>query len=914
MNTSYIKSFSLARVKFGLLCKIVCMIVVFGYLFQVGFNSSYSVASGIIPPNNPPSDIAPNPNFFNYCSATGQLDNSTTCFLATLAAIDNARAQEGVGPMVLPSNYLSLPPSEQLFVATNAERVGRGLLPFEGLTQQLDDAALQGAETDSDPSLPSGYSWLSVGSNWAGGIPSVLGADYEWMYYDGYGSFNLDCTSPNAPGCWGHRDNILNPNYQCNPCTMGAADYIGSSYSPSYATIMVGDNSGTQYSYIYSFQQQQGSLTPEPYITSISPSVVPANSSATITVNGTNLANTVEIQIDGQNITNITQVSNTQVKFVAPSLPAGEYNITVITPGGETSYSSNSLLSYATAPGNVNNLQGVPGNQSVTLVWQAPTSNGGAVITGYEVSVYQGATLIKTINTTNTYINIGSLTNNTSYSFYVFAQNVVGTSAPESVSSLTPQSDYSPTVLMLTPNTGSILGNYKITIIGSSFTNATSVKFGNVTANFSIISDGLISATVPSVTSASTVTVTVGNPSGVSQGSSSQFNYVLTDVFTPIKPIRVVDTRYNSGYQDQNSTLGPQGTITAQLAGIDGIPASAVAVAANVTVANSTTNFGYLTIWPTGQSRPTTSNINFGFSAIANMQTLVLGNNDSVSIYNAIGYVDVIIDVYGYYSPVNSTSTSGFFNPIGPIRVADTRSYTGNNYQDASSTLTPGSSITVNFGNVSGLPNNISAVLLNVTATNTTSNNGYLTIYPSSNSMPATSNLNWYAGQTIANSVIVSVSATDTITITNSKFGSVDVIVDLYGYFTSNSANGYTFYPVSPLRICDTRLNSSVLTPCQGLTLGKSSVLNIALTQTPYATYAAEAIVANDTVTNNTNWSYLTLWPQGSNMPTTSNINWVAQETIANSATVAEGNPGVSIYNFTGYTDVIVDLQGLYLM
>ena len=36
-----------------------------------------------------------------------------------------------------------------------------------------------------------------------------LAAMYGWMYYDGPGGYNLDCTSPSDSGCWGHRDAIL---------------------------------------------------------------------------------------------------------------------------------------------------------------------------------------------------------------------------------------------------------------------------------------------------------------------------------------------------------------------------------------------------------------------------------------------------------------------------------------------------------------------------------------------------------------------------------------------------------------------------------------------------------------------------------------------------------------------------------
>jgi hypothetical protein len=46
-------------------------------------------------------------------------------------------------------------------------------------------------------------------SNWAGAFANAPAAYYEWMYYDGYESGNVDCERPTDPGCWGHRHNIL---------------------------------------------------------------------------------------------------------------------------------------------------------------------------------------------------------------------------------------------------------------------------------------------------------------------------------------------------------------------------------------------------------------------------------------------------------------------------------------------------------------------------------------------------------------------------------------------------------------------------------------------------------------------------------------------------------------------------------
>lgn len=129
-----------------------------------------------------------------------------TCQSAVVQAIDNARAAEGVRPMALPSDYASLNENQQLFVLADLERVDRGLPGFDGLSSDLDRMAQAGAVANNDPMGPSGASW---GSNWAGGEASALLADYDWMYDDGPGSPNLDCTSANAGGCWAHRVNVL---------------------------------------------------------------------------------------------------------------------------------------------------------------------------------------------------------------------------------------------------------------------------------------------------------------------------------------------------------------------------------------------------------------------------------------------------------------------------------------------------------------------------------------------------------------------------------------------------------------------------------------------------------------------------------------------------------------------------------
>jgi hypothetical protein len=179
-------------------------------------SSPSSTGEGSIPadyastaPDPPSADIAADPDLTVACRSQ---EVATTCIDATVSAIDNARAEEGIGPMVLPADFAELTPSEQLFVMVDCERVDRGLTPIAGELTSLDQVAAGAAQDQSDPSVPSGgIAGLSV-SAWAGNWALTEDAGdalYEWMYDDGLGSINVDCTGADQSGCWIHRDNIL---------------------------------------------------------------------------------------------------------------------------------------------------------------------------------------------------------------------------------------------------------------------------------------------------------------------------------------------------------------------------------------------------------------------------------------------------------------------------------------------------------------------------------------------------------------------------------------------------------------------------------------------------------------------------------------------------------------------------------
>ncbi|HMC38654.1 MAG TPA: hypothetical protein VKI19_03265 [Acidimicrobiales bacterium] len=157
----------------------------------------------------PPASVAPSVTFQQACWVVPV--NPATCDAAALGDVNRARAAEGYGPLPLPSNYGSLSLRQKVIAVADAERTSRGL-PAMPENANLDSMAQAGAVANggqgTDPTGPYGYSW---GSNIAWGDPTALSADFGWMYDDGPNSENIDCSYAGAPGCWGHRINILAP-------------------------------------------------------------------------------------------------------------------------------------------------------------------------------------------------------------------------------------------------------------------------------------------------------------------------------------------------------------------------------------------------------------------------------------------------------------------------------------------------------------------------------------------------------------------------------------------------------------------------------------------------------------------------------------------------------------------------------
>ncbi|MER6777416.1 MULTISPECIES: hypothetical protein [unclassified Streptomyces] len=84
------------------------------------------------------------------------------------------------------------------------------------------------------------------------------------------------------------------------------------------------------------------------------------------------------------------------------------------------------------------------------------------------------------------------------------------------------------------------------------------------------------------------------------------------------------------------------------------------------------------------------------------------------------------------------------------------------------------------------MPKGVTAVALNMTVTNP-QEAGHLTAYPSGQAAPSTSSVNFAAGQTVANAVIVPVGPDGKITVRNGGWKPADVVIDVLGYYSRDS-------------------------------------------------------------------------------------------------------------------------------
>ncbi|MEV6581624.1 PKD domain-containing protein [Streptomyces sp. NPDC051582] len=380
------------------------------------------------------------------------------------------------------------------------------------------------------------------------------------------------------------------------------------------------------------------------------------------------------------------------------------------------------------------------------------------------------------------------------------------------------------------------------------------------------------------------VTVTLTDVKGATSSAERTVQVAYTPAgYTAVRPTRILDTR-TTGSPVEGGSATPIDVPVHYYSSGPHHTAGASAVVLNVTVTGATEDT-HLGVWPSGQSRPVTSNVNVKAGGTSsNTVTVPVGADGKVSAQLNSGKAAIIVDYVGHYQP----NAGQRFTPLAPARVLDTRT--------AGGALGGGQTRTVKVAGVNGIPADATAVTLNLTGTGATEN-AHVIAYAEADTRPATSNLNLERGKDKSNQAIVPVGPNGTITLYTNT-GSTHLVLDAVGYYAKDGKGLFT--PVVPQRLADTR-STGKLAP--GATTTVSGI--------PVNAIGA---ALNVTATDSTGPGFLTVHGFGTARPDASSLNTRPGDTVPNHVTTPVGDGGrVTVANsWGGSTHAITDLFGYF--
>jgi hypothetical protein len=229
------------------------------------------------------------------------------------------------------------------------------------------------------------------------------------------------------------------------------------------------------------------------------------------------------------------------------------------------------------------------------------------------------------------------------------------------------------------------------------------------------------------------------------------------DVYVPITPCRIVDTRVNNGTSFGAPSLvsGQQRSFAIANSSCN-LPAAALAnggaVSLNVTTVPIAAHpVSYLTVWgswPDEPQIPLISTLNDPKGTVVANAALISINpstSQSVSVY-ATDNTDLILDITGYFAPASLAPSGLALYPLTPCRILDTRESSG----EFQGELT----VPVTSGNNCGVPTSGQAYVVNATVV-PSGPLEYLTLWPDTTPQPPISVLNANDGFVTSNMALV---------------------------------------------------------------------------------------------------------------------------------------------------------------
>jgi hypothetical protein len=354
--------------------------------------------------------------------------------------------------------------------------------------------------------------------------------------------------------------------------------------------------------------------------------------------------------------------------------------------------------------------------------------------------------------------------------------------------------------------------------------------------------------------------------------------------FTPLSPIRVIDTRTGVG----TPAIKLKGGCTLQVD--PGLDASVTSVAVNLTSVRAAAN-GFVVAYPCGVERPVAAAVqSVANRVVAGMAVVPLGADGTFCVYSHTT-TDMVIDLFGSYA----VGAGARFEPVSPTRLFDSRSST--------SPVAAGTVVRVKVAGKAGTPTSATAVSLTVHAL-TAARDGFVTAFPCGTATPGVASVAVNAGGSVTNHVETAITNGEVCVFVSAP---MHVIVDLSGWYGPTATTEY--FAITPVRAVDTRSNI-------GLTGGFAAKVDrpivLAGTNGLPPTSRLRAVVAQVIAVGAAAPGFLTVHPCLATVPSVSMVRYVVGSNAATSVAVPDDAKGRWCVTASSAVHLVVDLSGYF--
>jgi len=386
--------------------------------------------------------------------------------------------------------------------------------------------------------------------------------------------------------------------------------------------------------------------------------------------------------------------------------------------------------------------------------------------------------------------------------------------------------------------------------------------------------------------------------------------------YQPVAPCRVANTLTGVTTCAGASPRAPGAVTPAQplTVGVPGAPAGATAVAVVLTATDASTGLVLDASAAGAPASATTATLSVGPGQVPTTITAVvpLSAADAIALTPSAGSVQVVVDLSGWFVANGGNP----YRPLPGCRLLDTRTGQGGcagAVGHPRGALAAGQTLTVQAGQVGGVPADATAVAVSVTAISPTVPT-FLTGYAGGSPRPATDSL-WAPARSLTSGLLLLPLGDGGKLSLFNESGSVNLVIDLEGYVAAQGPD--TYLPLTRCRLLDTRHGT---TGCSGAAAWPAGRLGAHATADPRVVgvdgipASTDAVVVTVTEVSAAPGTVLTTSATGCGPPpATSTLDTASAAPAMTTAVIPVGPSGrVNLSVLGGSTDLVVDLVGAF--